>query len=278
MDAAKKTYLEQQAADLRGMLLDTIAEAGQGHIGGCLSALDAMTVLYFEVMNVDPKNPRMQGRDRFVLSKGHAGPALYCVLAKRGFFPEEWLKTLNKPHTDLPSHCDMTKTPGIDMTAGSLGQGIGCAVGMAKAAKICGGKERIFVMIGDGESQEGSVWEASMAAAQFSLDNLVVLLDRNRMQVDGMVEDLMGLGDARGKWEAFGFEVIEVDGHDVEAIAAGLDRLTTQNGKPKMLILNTIKGKGVPFVEEAGFCNHSMSITKQQAADYWTSIGQEVRQ
>lgn len=174
MDAEKVIYLEERAKEVRSLLVKTIGHLGEGHLGGSLSIVEVLTLLYFSEMNVDPKNPNLDGRDRLVLSKGHAGPALYSVLALKGFFPIEQLKTLNAPNTDLPSHCDMLKTPGIDMTTGSLGQGISCAVGIAKAAKLMGGKEYIYAIVGDGESQEGSVWEASMAATHFKLDNLIV--------------------------------------------------------------------------------------------------------
>lgn len=266
MDEKKKAELELRARSVRREIIRMIAAAGQGHVGGCLSAADVVTALYFELMNVDPSNPRMEGRDRLVLSKGHAGPALYAALALKGYFPAEQLATLNQPHTNLPSHCDMTKTPGVDMTAGSLGQGISCAVGIAKAAKIKGGGETVFVVLGDGESQEGTVWEASMAAAQYRLDNLIVFLDYNKLQIDGTVDEVMSLLDPVKKWEAFGFSAARIDGHDMGAIVDTVRNVQEErDGRPKLIVLDTVKGKGVSFIEAAGTANHSMPLSAEQA-------------
>lgn len=265
MEQKERERLEAKARAVRREIVKMIGTAGQGHVGGCLSAADVITALYFELMNVYPKNPRMEGRDRLVLSKGHAGPALYAALALKGYFPVEQLATLNQPHTDLPSHCDMTKTPGIDMTAGSLGQGISCAVGIAKAAKLCGGTETIYAVIGDGESQEGTVWEASMAAAQYQLDHLIVFLDYNKLQIDGPVEEVMGLLDPVKKWEAFGFSAVRINGHDVGAIVDAVRVFKKEaDGRPKMIVLDTVKGKGVSFIEELGAANHSMPLSPEQ--------------
>ncbi|NLT48660.1 MAG: transketolase [Clostridiales bacterium] len=265
MNAEKKQYLEEMARDIRAQVITMIGEAGKGHVGGSLSIADVIAVLYFHQMRIDPNNPKMEGRDRLILSKGHAGPAVYAALAVKGYFPMEWLKTLNKPGTNLPSHCDMTKTPGIDMTAGSLGQGISCAVGVAKAAAIARGDEYIYAIVGDGESQEGSVWEASMSAAQFKLDNLIAFLDNNGMQIDGTVDEVVSLRSPAAKWEAFGFKVFRVDGHDVEAISDAIDMAKAQkDGRPAMIVLDTIKGKGVKFIEEEGTANHSMSLNDEQ--------------
>lgn len=276
MDKEIKAYLDKQAIEIRKLLVKCIGESGQGHIGGCLSIVDVVTVLYFEHMNVDPKNPKMEGRDRLVLSKGHAGPALYCTLALKGFFPIDQLMTLNKPHTNLPSHCDMNKTPGIDMTAGSLGQGISCAVGIAKAAKIYGGTEYIYAIIGDGESQEGTIWEASMAAAQYQLDNLIVFLDYNRLQVDGAVDEVMSLIDPMNKWHAFGFNVCQVDGHNLEAISDAICAAKKhKDGKPTMIVLKTVKGKGISFIEAKGAANHSMLINAEQVSEAIKELDKE---
>ncbi|MDO4552392.1 MAG: transketolase [Bacillota bacterium] len=278
MDKEKKAYLEKQAVEVRKCIFRAIGAAGQGHIGGCLSVADLTTALYFHILNVDPENPRMEGRDRVVLSKGHAGPALYATLALKGYFPVEELDTLNQPHTNLPSHCDMTKTPGIDMTAGSLGQGLACAVGIAKAAKMCGGKEYIYAVIGDGESQEGSIWEASMAAAHYKLDNLIVFLDYNKLQIDGPVAEVMSLGDPAEKWKAFGFKVFEADGHNVEAIVDTVaEAKKEQDGRPVMIVLHTVKGKGVSFVEAAGVGNHSMPLSAEQVAAAVAELDGEVK-
>jgi transketolase len=225
-----------------------------------------LTVLYFDEMNIDPENPGMAERDRLVLSKGHAGPALYCTLAERGYFPRAWLKTLNKPLTRLPSHADMTKTPGVDMTAGSLGQGVCCAVGIAKGAKIQNSPEYTYVIIGDGESQEGSVWEASMAASQYRLERFIAFLDYNKLQIDGPVDEIMSLLDPSAKWQAFGFNTFRVDGHDVEAISDAIHAAKQkQNGKPSLIVLDTVKGKGVSFIEQKGTANHSMPLTPEMA-------------
>ena len=263
MDEERIAFLEGQARGARKHVIKSIAGVGAGHIGGSLSIVDLLTVLYYEVMNIDPANPQMEGRDRLGLSKGHAGPGLYAILAMKGYFPEEWLYTLNEPDTRMPSHCDMVLTPGIDMTAGSLGQGICCAVGMAIGAKIKGGKEYIYAIIGDGESQEGSVWEASMSAVHFKLDNLIVFLDHNGMQVDGMVEDIMALGDPMEKWKAFGFNMFRADGHDMDAIKDTiLAAQAAGNGKPSMIVLDTVKGKGAQMFEEMGFTNHNFVFTE----------------
>lgn len=260
----EKIELEKKAKEIRRLTVKAIGGLGVGHIGGCLSIADVLSVLYFEKMNVDPAHPDMPGRDRIVLSKGHAGPALYATLALKGFFPIEWLDTLNRPETRLPSHCDMLRTPGIDMTAGSLGQGISCAVGIAKAAKICGGTETVYAIVGDGESQEGIVWEAVMSAAHFALDNLIVFVDHNRMQIDGTTDEIMSLGDFPRKFEAFGFDVHEADGHDVAAISSAIDACKRITGKPHAVVLNTVKGKGVSFAEKAGTGNHNMPVSAEQ--------------
>ncbi len=265
MDKEKRTMLQNKAKEIRCLTIRAIGEAGQGHIGGCLSIADILAVLYFDHMNINPKSPGMPGRDRLVLSKGHAGPALYAALALAGYFNIECLYTLNKPHTDLPSHCDMNKTPGVDMTAGSLGQGISCAVGIAKAAKLAGGDEIIYTILGDGESQEGSVWEASMAASQYRLDNLIVFLDYNKLQIDGTVDEVMSLIDPVSKWDAFGFRTYRADGHDVEAVSTAVDAAKRErDGRPAMIVLDTVKGKGVSFVEGEGAGCHSMPLSKEQ--------------
>ncbi|HWQ74375.1 MAG TPA: transketolase [Syntrophomonas sp.] len=270
--------LKEHAKDIRRQTIKAIGAVGVGHVGGCLSIADVLSVLYFDEMNIDPKNPKMEGRDRLVLSKGHAGPALYATLALRGFFPVELLRTLNEPCTDLPSHCDMTKTVGIDMTAGSLGQGLSCAVGMAKSSKIVGGKEYIYAIIGDGESQEGQIWEASMAAAQFGLNNLIVFLDYNKLQIDGSVEEIMDLIDPVSKWKSFGFNTFEADGHDVAAISEAIAQAKkAEDRKPAMIVLNTIKGKGISFIEEAGAGNHSMTLSAEQVERALAELDGEVQ-
>lgn len=264
------------AREIRRGIMREIGTLGVGHIGGCLSVADVLAVLYNEKMRIDPENPHMEGRDRLVVSKGHAGPAVYAALALKGFFPMEWLDTLNLPETRLPSHCDMNRTPGIDMTAGSLGQGISCAVGIAKASKIRKDGAFIYCIIGDGESQEGQVWEASMAAAQLKLDNLIIFLDNNNMQIDGTVDEVNSLISPLKKWSAFGFAVSEVDGHDTAALCKVIDAAKAQkDGRPKMIVLHTIKGKGVGFVEDAGCGNHNMPVSRAQMEAAFQELDEE---
>jgi transketolase len=268
--------LREHAKLIRQHTVRCIASIGVGHIGGCLSIADLLAVLYFDVMNTDPQKPDMKGRDWFIMSKGHAGPALYATLALKGYFPLEQLMTLNKEGTRLPSHCDMRLTVGVDMTAGSLAQGFSCAVGLAKAAKIMGGKEYFYAVIGDGESQEGQIWEASMAAAHFKLDNLISFLDYNRYQLDGPVDEIMSLIDPVEKWRSFGFNVYSIDGHDVGLISDTiLLAKAKRDEKPTMIVLNTVKGKGVSFVENAGAGNHNMKIDEKRLAEALAEIERE---
>lgn len=267
MDKAKVQELTQRAKEIRYNTMDQIGTLGVGHVGGCLSIAEVLSVLYYNRLNIDPKNPKLEGRDRLVVSKGHAGPALYSALAMKGYFPMEWLQTLNQPETNLPSHCDMNKTPGIDMTAGSLGQGISCAVGIAKASKMRKDSATVYCIVGDGESQEGQVWEASMTAAQYKLDNFMLFLDYNKMQIDGTVAQINDLIDPVAKWAAFGFNTFRVDGHNVEAIDTAIGQAKALgNGKPSIIVLDTVKGKGVSYIEAAGFGNHNMPISPEQKA------------
>ena len=254
--------MDEICKQIRRMTLECIGSIGSGHIGGSMSIVELLRVLYFDKMNVDPKNPKMEGRDRLIVSKGHAGPAVYATLALKGFFPKEWLYTLNRFGTNLPSHCDMNKTPGVDMTAGSLGQGFSCAVGVAIGSKLKKDGATIYAIVGDGESQEGQIWEAAMLGAQKKLDNLIAFTDKNNMQLDGYTDDINSLGDLKAKWRAFGWYTQEIDGHDCEAISAAIDRAKAKKGKPSMIILDTIKGKGVSFAEAAGSACHSMSLPK----------------
>ena len=236
---------------LRRMTIESLHCAASGHSGGALSIVEMLAVLYFKEMNVDPSNPSWAERDRFVLSKGHGCPSLYAVLAERGFFPTAELKNLRKPHSLLQGHPCYVKTPGLDMSSGSLGQGLGAAAGMAMYAKRAGKNFRTYCIMGDGESQEGEIWETAMSAAHYGLDRLTVLLDANRLQLDGPLTEIMNPGSFRAKFEAFGWHVLEVDGHDVAAIADALDaaRRNDGSGKPTMIICHTIKGKGVSFME-----------------------------
>ncbi|MBO7373068.1 MAG: transketolase [Oscillospiraceae bacterium] len=245
-----------------------IGHLGVGHIGGCLSIVEALAVLYFKEMNIDPKQPKMAGRDRFVCSKGHAGPAVYATLANRGYFDKKELLTLNQGGTNLPSHCDMNLTTGIDMTTGSLGQGFSCAVGVALGSKLEKDGATIYAMIGDGESQEGQIWEAAMFAAAKKLDNLIAFTDYNRKQIDGTTMEVNNLDPLDEKWSAFGWNVIDVeDGNDVEQVeeAVAHAKLGIGSGKPTMIILNTRKGCGVRWIEDLGTGNHNCPVSMEQA-------------
>ncbi len=258
---AEIVRLKKLANNIRENIVEAIASIGVGHIGGCLSIADVLAVLYGKHMRYDPKNPKMAGRDRLICSKGHAGPAIYAALAEVGFFPKEELKTLNKDGTRLPSHCDMNKTPGVDMTAGSLGQGLSAAVGAGIGSKLSKDGATIYAIIGDGESQEGQIWEAAMYAGSHHLDNLIVFTDYNKMQLDGTTAEINDLEPLTDKWRAFNFAVWDIPGNDVEAIDAAVTAAKALTGKPKMIILNTVKGKGVSFVEAAKVGSHSMNIS-----------------
>lgn len=253
--------------EIRCDLVKSIAHLGVGHIGGCLSLVEALAVLYFGEMNIDPARPDMEGRDRLICSKGHAGPAVYATLAKRGYFPREDLFTLNQGGTNLPSHCDMNRTIGIDMTTGSLGQGFSCAVGIALGSRLRDDGATIFTIIGDGESQEGQIWEAAMFAAHQKLDNLIGLTDYNKLQIDGLVSEINDVADLSAKWTAFGWNAIEVaDGHDPAEIQAAIRAAKANRGskKPTMIILNTVKGKGVSFIIDMGAANHNTPVSVEQ--------------
>jgi transketolase len=242
-------YLSEKALAVRRHIIRMIYHAKSGHPGGSLSATDILVTLYFKYLRHDPKNPGWLERDRFVLSKGHAVPALYAVLAECGYFPVEELLTLRKINSRLQGHPDAKKTPGIEASTGSLGQGLSIAVGMALASRMDGGKYRVYAMIGDGESESGQIWEAGMAAAHFKLDNLTVFLDRNNLQIDGCTENIMCLEPLARKWEAFGWHVIEINGHDFQQIANAIEESWKVKGKPAMIISHTVKGRGVSFME-----------------------------
>jgi len=241
--------LEQTARNLRVEILKMLNIARSGHTGGSLSAIDVLTVLYFHAMRHDPSNPAWEDRDHFVLSKGHAAPALYACLAEAGYFSRDDLKTLRRFGSHLQGHPDMNKTPGVDVCTGSLGQGLSQAVGLALAARLQGKSSRVFSMLGDGEVQEGQIWEAAMAAAHFRLDNLCVILDHNGLQIDGEVAKVMNVAPLGPKFLAFNWHVLEVDGHDIQAICRALDDAGQCKGRPTMIIARTVKGKGVPFFE-----------------------------
>lgn len=255
--------LKRIARDVRVLTLSSIGNLGVGHVGGAMSIVEILTYLYYKEMHTNPSNPRDPERDRLVLSKGHAGPSLYSVLARKGFFPLDWLDTLNVGGTNLPSHCDRNLTPGIDMTTGSLGQGLSAAVGISLALKLDNRKNYVYAIIGDGESQEGQNWEAAMSASQFKSDNLIAFTDYNHMQIDGTVVDVMNLEALKDKWSAFGWYTQEIDGHDFTQIEQAVQAAKSQKGKPSMIILDTVKGKGCSFAEgKVG--SHNMPISKEQ--------------
>ncbi len=269
MSNMDKAFFTEKCKTVRKLIMESIASIGSGHVGGCLSCVEALSVLRYKMMeNLDPANPKAEGRDRLVISKGHAGPTMYAILADQGYFPMEWIGTLNKLGTDLPSHTDMNHTPGIDMTAGSLGQGIACAVGLAYGAKLKGDGATIYCLVGDGESQEGEVWEAAHIAAAKNLGNLICMTDYNKLQIDGTVEQVSGLYPLDAKWKSFNWNVFEVaDGHDTDQIESAVllaKAAGKANGKPSMIILNTVKGKGVSFAEEIGFACHHIAVSPEQ--------------
>ena len=249
MDLAKLESLKHEAAMIRLGILDGTHAAASGHPGGSLSIADIMSYLYFAEMRVDPANPKWADRDRFVLSKGHAAPALYATLARKGFFPFEDLVTLRRVDSVLQGHPDMKYIPGVDMSTGSLGQGISAAVGMALAAKIDGKDYRTYAIVGDGESEEGQVWEALMFAARHDLDNLCVVIDYNGLQIDGPVADIVNPAPYEGKLASFGFHVITIDAHDFDQIENAFHEAKTVKGKPTAIVANSVKGKGVSFME-----------------------------
>jgi transketolase len=238
-----------KAAQARKLLVETLIEAQCGHPGGALSSIELLVTLFFKVMAIDPQRPLWPERDRFILSKGHSAVGLYTVMHQRGFFDHNTLMSFRQDNSLLGGHPDMKKLPGVEMSTGALGHGLSVGVGLALAARLDSSPYRTFVMIGDGESQEGSIWEAAMSAAHFELDNLICIVDRNRFQIDGDTEQIMRLEPFRKKWEAFGWSVREIDGHDVEDIIGCMTALPFKPGKPSLILANTIKGKGVSFME-----------------------------
>jgi len=241
--------LEGIARKLRRHVIDMISTAGSGHPGGSLSAADIVTALYFDILKHDATNPHWPDRDRFILSKGHAAPVLYAALAECGYFPLEWLTTLRKTGTCLQGHTDSLLTPGVDVSAGSLGQGLSIGIGMALAARLDNRDYHTYVLLGDGECDEGQVWEAAMFAPNYKLDNLTAIVDFNALQLDGFTRDIMDLEPFMAKWAAFKWEVIEINGHDMQQIISAIQRAGTVKGRPTVIIAHTIKGKGVSFME-----------------------------
>lgn len=258
------TELKRQCLELKKKVIRMIYIAQSGHPGGSLSAADFVTAAYFREMKLDPKNPKWEDRDRFILSKGHVCPIQYAALATQGFFPEAELDTLRKEHSILQGHPDMKKCPGIDISTGSLGQGLACGVGMGIAAKKDKKDYRVFVVLGDGECQEGEIWEAAQTANKYRLDNLIVFVDNNNLQLDGITDEVMPNMDLGKKFAAFGFETYTIDGNDMEQIVHTLDRIRmTKNGKPKCILGNTVKGNGISYMEnECGW--HGVAPNTEQ--------------
>lgn len=249
MKITKLEGLANIANDIRIEIIEQVYNANSGHPGGSLSCADILAVLYFNQMNIDSENPNAKGRDRFVLSKGHCAPALYATLARKGYFDKELLKGFRKVESNLQGHPDMKKVPGVDMSTGSLGQGLSAAVGMAIGSKMEHEGYRVYCLLGDGELEEGQVWEAAMSASKNKLDNLCAIVDYNTLQIDGNVEEVAGLIDIKEKFESFGFNVIEVNGHDIEALIHAFNSAKHQKDMPSVIIARTIKGKGVSFME-----------------------------
>lgn len=272
--------LDKKANEVRQGIITAVHSAKSGHPGGSLSAADIMTYLYFQEMNIDPQNPRMADRDRFVLSKGHVAPALYSVLAHRGFFPVEDLTTLRHTGSYLQGHPDMKHIPGVDMSSGSLGQGLSCAVGMAQAGKLDHKDYRVFALCGDGEIQEGQIWEACMWAGAHHLDNLVVIVDNNNLQIDGTVEEVCSPYPLDKKFEAFNFHVIVIDGNDFEEIRRAFDEAGSVTGRPVAIIAKTTKGKGVSYMEhQAGWHGKAPDDAQyEQAMDELRKAGEALCQ
>ena len=259
---------KSKATHIRELILKALAEAGSGHTGGSLDLVDIFTVLYFDHLRHDPKNPQWEGRDKVVLSIGHTAPVLYATLAAAGYCPEEEMMTLRKLGSRLQGHPSYEfQLPGLETCSGSLGQGLGVSLGMALAAKMDGKPNRVFCVMGDGEQQEGSVWETAMAAAQFKADNLCAIIDRNRLQIDGGTEEVMGIDPLTDKWKAFGWKAIEIDGHDYSQIKMALEMADKTEGKPTVIIADTIMGKGVPSIENNNAW-HGKVPNKEQLNDF----------
>jgi transketolase len=267
--------LKVMAGTIRQDIIKMVTLAGSGHPGGSLSATDILTALYFRLMRIDPDHPDWPDRDRFILSKGHACPVWYAALAERGYFDKSHLGTLRKLNSILQGHADMQKTPGVDMTVGSLGQGLSAGLGMALSGKLRSRDYHVWVVIGDGELQEGSIWEAAMAGAKWKLDNLTAVLDYNRIQNDDFVDAIMPVDPVADKWRAFNWNVLEIDGHDMEEIVSGLETAKTIKGKPSIIIAHTVKGKGVSFMENVPAW-HGKAPSEEEAQVALGEIDQQI--
>lgn len=249
MTNQRKNELETICLSMKHELIDTLHKIQTGHPGGSLSCAEIITTLYFEKMNIDPQNPKMENRDRFVLSKGHAAPILYLALAHKGYFPKEEVGTLRQINSNLQGHPCAHKTPGIELSTGPLGLGIGAALGMSLGERLKGSDAYTYVLLGDGEIQEGVVWEAAMAASKFKADHLIAILDNNGVQLDGTLEEIMPMGDIHAKWQAFGWNVISCNGHDIDSVSNAIDEAKQCKGKPSIIIAKTVKGHGISFME-----------------------------
>ncbi len=266
MDQQTLKMLKKEALDTRIKTIECISSFGSGHIGGAMSIVEVLTYLYYKEMRIYADDPAWKDRDRLVLSKGHSGPSLYATLAKKGFFPMEWLKTLNKGGTNLPSHVDMTKTPGIDFTAGSLGQGISAAVGIALGLRVQNSDAYVYSIVGDGESQEGEVWEAAELAGAQSLDHLIAFTDLNGQQLDGYTEDIIPMHHLKERYETFGWDSYEINGHSFEEIDEAVSKAKSVKGKPHMIIMHTHKSQG--YIPGEGIkANHSMTVSLEKAEE-----------
>ncbi len=273
-EAVDAVALADKACELRRAIVNMFAHAGGGHFGGSLSAAEIITALYFKVLHVRPDEPAWPERDRFVLSKGHAAPALYAALAERGFFPKGWMDTFEEPGNPLTMHPNMRRVPGLDASTGSMGHGLSIGVGMALAARMDGLGYRVFVLLGDGETQEGSIWEATMAAAHYQLDNLVVIVDHNCLSCDGIIEQLMRIEPIAPRWESFGWSTQEIDGHSVEEVVEALESIPYRQKSPSAIIARTVKGKGLSFMENKPQC-HRINISPQQVQQALTEIDKQ---
>ena len=274
MERKSIDYYKEMAARIRVDIIKALNRAGSGHPGGSLSATDIITALYFGEMEIDPADPKKPGRDRFVLSKGHAAPAQYAALAERGYYPVEELMTLRKLGSKFQGHANMQKVPGIEMSTGSLGQGFSVSVGMALADKLDGSGARVYVLLGDGELQEGIVWEAAMAASHYGLDHLIAIVDWNGLQIDGENDKVMTVKPIDEKFKSFGWNAEVIDGHDFEQIFAALDRAKASEGRPYAIIAKTVKGKGVDFMEnKAGW--HGKAPNEEEAKEAVRQLGGE---
>jgi len=272
---AKIKEFDILALKIRIETIKEIGNLGFGHLGGAMSVVDTLAVLYSGVMNIDPKNPSWEDRDWLVVSKGHAGPSVYATLALKGYFPMEELMTLNKPGTHLPSHCDRNLTTGIDMTTGSLGHGASTAVGVALGNRLSGKNSTTYLILGDGECQEGQVWEAAMLAAQHKLDNLIAFVDDNKQQLDGYTKDINSLIDVGLKFESFGWHAQRIDGSNTAQIYEAIEKAKEYSGKPSVIVLETVKGKGCSFAEGI-LDNHQMTASREQTEKALEALEKEL--